>query len=199
MLPILTVLNMSHHNLSEERDELQKMYSTLQASYKNLREEKDKLSQQYSHLQTTNVNNYKENKELVAELQTLNTILDNDWLYFKGSFYHYCDKERSWEDSRSFCQEQGADLISINNEEEQNFLRVYGGRRWIGLSDRETEGVWEWVDGSSLTLSSWMPGEPNDANDAEDCGEILIFVNESKLNDIPCNKRQSCLCEMKRP
>ncbi|XP_055007226.1 C-type lectin domain family 4 member M-like [Boleophthalmus pectinirostris] len=211
---LYSVLNMSHHNLSEERDELQKMYSILMAekkslleekdelqtinsflntSHQNLSEERDELQRLYSALQARYNNVDEEKNKILAKLQKLN----NNWLYFSGSFYHCSDNKRSWEDSRSFCQEQGGDLVVINNEEEQNFLRVYGGRRWIGLSDRQTEGVWKWVDGSSLTLSSWLSGEPNDGNGNEDCGEILMRDNgDWKLNDLSCNNEQSCICEM---
>ncbi|KAJ0022149.1 hypothetical protein NQD34_009638, partial [Periophthalmus magnuspinnatus] len=72
--------------------------------------------------------------------------------YFRGSFYYASEMKRTWEESRSYCQEHGADLIVINSKEEQEFVKIFPGRLWIGLSDRETEGVWKWVDGSPLTI-----------------------------------------------
>lgn len=31
---------------------------------------------------------------------------------------------------------------------------------WIGLSDAASEGAFQWVDGSPLTYSDWLPGQP---------------------------------------
>ncbi|KAJ0022148.1 hypothetical protein NQD34_009637, partial [Periophthalmus magnuspinnatus] len=70
--------------------------------------------------------------------------------YLRGSFYYSSKMKRTWEESRSYCQEYGGDLIVINSNEEQEFVKLYEDNKWIGLSDRETEGVWKWVDGSPL-------------------------------------------------
>ncbi|KAJ0000560.1 hypothetical protein NQD34_012402, partial [Periophthalmus magnuspinnatus] len=82
--------------------------------------------------------------------------------YFRGSFYYGSKTERTWEESRNYCQEHGGGLITINSKEEQvyyryfcfdtgqEFVKTFEDDKWIGLSDRKTEGVWKWVDGSPL-------------------------------------------------
>uniref|UniRef100_A0A3B4A6A2 C-type lectin domain-containing protein n=1 Tax=Periophthalmus magnuspinnatus TaxID=409849 RepID=A0A3B4A6A2_9GOBI len=113
------------------------------------------------------------------------------------SFYYSSNIKRTWEESRRYCQEQGADLIVINSKEEQDFVEIFEGRSWIGLSDKETEGVWKWVDGSPLTISSWMSGEPNDEF-GEDCVERRRDNNGKwTFNDLSCTQKRESIREIK--
>ncbi|KAJ8368964.1 hypothetical protein SKAU_G00089920 [Synaphobranchus kaupii] len=67
--------------------------------------------------------------------------------------------------SRSDCIKRGADLVIVENEEEQEFIAKNNKKEdhcWIGLSDLETEGTWIWVDGSPLQTGFWGSGEPDD-------------------------------------
>ena len=78
----------------------------------------------------------------------------------------------SWEDSRANCLGYGADLVSILNSAEVNFInkqtKALGGnyRFWIGLFRNKTttdpkEG-WTWSDGNNFTNpQQWMRDEPN--------------------------------------
>ncbi|KAK7925832.1 hypothetical protein WMY93_008142 [Mugilogobius chulae] len=75
------------------------------------------------------------------------------WVYFQGSLYLGSSTEQSWNESRQYCQQRGADLSIITSVQEQNFARAtFNDSRWIGLSDLEQEGVWKWslISGSSV-------------------------------------------------
>ncbi|KAK0153751.1 C-type lectin domain family 4 member E [Merluccius polli] len=92
------------------------------------------------------------------------------WLHFNHSLYFISTiTEKNWAASRDDCLERDADLIVINSREEQEFVGGLEGNYWIGLSDGDTEGTWKWVDGTNMTSSFWIPGEPNDNRGAEDC------------------------------
>uniref|UniRef100_A0A3Q1J0I9 C-type lectin domain-containing protein n=1 Tax=Anabas testudineus TaxID=64144 RepID=A0A3Q1J0I9_ANATE len=62
--------------------------------------------------------------------------------------------EKSWQESRNDCLQKGTDLVIINSSGEQDFIRGWKKRTWIGLTDKQTEGTWRWVDGTVLTTPS---------------------------------------------
>ncbi|KAL0182503.1 hypothetical protein M9458_021878, partial [Cirrhinus mrigala] len=75
------------------------------------------------------------------------------WNYYQSNHYFISSEKKNWTESRRYCMERGADLIIINNREEQNFLKEISSNAavWIGLTDTDVEGTWKWVDGSTLT------------------------------------------------
>ncbi|XP_065146852.1 C-type lectin domain family 17, member A-like [Paramisgurnus dabryanus] len=123
-------------------------------------------------------------------MKNLNTA--DGWIYFQSSLYFISPEKKSWTESRSYCRERGADLISINNKEEQDFVnKTCKEIVWIGLTDIEEEGKWKWVDGSTLTIRFWWPGEPNNYKDVEDCA----LSYKQGWNDVPCTDAFQSICE----
>uniref|UniRef100_A0AAR2ISZ5 C-type lectin domain-containing protein n=1 Tax=Pygocentrus nattereri TaxID=42514 RepID=A0AAR2ISZ5_PYGNA len=77
------------------------------------------------------------------------------WLYFRSRYYYISNERMSWYDSRQYCRRRSADLVIINSGTEQDFLSGILRNEdaitaWIGLTDKDTEGRWKWVDGSML-------------------------------------------------
>uniref|UniRef100_A0A3B1IH84 C-type lectin domain-containing protein n=1 Tax=Astyanax mexicanus TaxID=7994 RepID=A0A3B1IH84_ASTMX len=92
-------------------------------------------------------------------------------------------------------ERKGADLVIINSQMEQRFIDEKFGQAWIGLTDHDSEGVWKWVDGSSMTYGYWRRGEPNGVGD-EDCVES--GHNNEKTwswNDLSCTIERRWICE----
>ncbi|XP_048870179.1 CD209 antigen-like protein B [Brienomyrus brachyistius] len=134
-----------HNNLRKERDQLLLNYS-LQTV------ERDQLLLNYS-LQTA------ERDQLLMKLDKCNKsyICPLEWRRFKCSCYSISIEEKTWSDSRQACMQSGADLAIINSREEQEFMNRIPGEFWIGLSDSEREGIWKWVDGTTIPVEK---GEP---------------------------------------
>ncbi|XP_058626546.1 C-type lectin domain family 17, member A-like [Onychostoma macrolepis] len=129
------------------------------------------------HIHTNNTN-YTENRD--------------GWIYYQSSIYFISSKIKSWDESRRYCTEKGADLIIINSREEQDFVKKISAdaKVWIGLTDSDVEGIWKWVDGSTLTSGFWWPREPN-GHIKEDCA----LNDSSGWADYPCSYAFKWICE----
>ncbi|KAG7313930.1 hypothetical protein KOW79_022426 [Hemibagrus wyckioides] len=122
------------------------------------------------------------------------------WRFFNTSVYNISTEKKSWTESRQDCIKKGADLLIINSREEQEFISKYFGssEAWIGLTDRDTEGKFKWVDGSPLNTEFWWDGEPNDFEQKEDCaitGYAKAESNMSTWADYPCDFHVVGICE----
>ncbi|XP_077965037.1 CD209 antigen-like protein C isoform X2 [Gasterosteus aculeatus] len=141
--------------------------------------------------------NLTENGEYLKEkLSNFDHYLKQGWVYFNQSFYYISSSQMSWQDSRDDCLQNGSDLIIITSKEEQDFARQFKKRSWIGLTDRETEGTWKWVDGTELKERYWTTGEPNSyLGSNEDCGEMKFYEEQHNWNDLECSYKNFWICE----
>ncbi|XP_062411033.1 CD209 antigen-like protein E isoform X2 [Sardina pilchardus] len=120
------------------------------------------------------------------------------WFTYGSSCYYLSTSRRNWTDSRDQCLERGADLIVINSQEEQEFVRALSVHAWIGLSCSEKDRVWKWVDGAPLTNGTgyWSRREPNNARGMENCVET--WARDPSLqtwNDGRCEYELQWICE----
>ena len=68
----------------------------------------------------------------------------------------------SWDDAQAKAVAEGAYLVSINDEAEQQWLvGIFGfAPYWIGLTDVAKDGEWQWTSGEPATYTNWAPREP---------------------------------------
>ncbi|RVE65935.1 hypothetical protein OJAV_G00121150 [Oryzias javanicus] len=108
--------------------------------------------------------------------------------------------KKSWGAALEDCISRGADLVSIHNQEEEEFLSLYtkGTSKWIGLKHNPTEGGYSWTDGTPLSHTNWGPGEPNNHEGREECVEMVSSTNGtfSWWNDLNCDAHQDWICEI---
>uniref|UniRef100_A0AAZ3R477 C-type lectin domain-containing protein n=1 Tax=Oncorhynchus tshawytscha TaxID=74940 RepID=A0AAZ3R477_ONCTS len=178
-------------NTTAERDQLQTRYNNLtverdqlQTRYNNLTDERDQLQTRY--------NNLTEERDRLQNLLCERTCCSDGWKKFECSCYFISTEKKTWEKSRQDCLERGTDLVIINSKEEQEFLFNFKKRVWIGLTDRETEETWKWVDGTPLTTEYWYDPQPDNAGstDGEDCAEIRKDQSPLKAwNDLSCGSK----------
>ncbi|MCI4395039.1 hypothetical protein PGIGA_G00175870 [Pangasianodon gigas] len=113
----------------------------VQARYSDTKDKSEKLQMEKDALQ----------KKLTA----IDSHAKVGWRYFSSRFYYISTEQKTWSESRQDCRSRGGDLVIINSREKQEFIikQLGNNEAWIGLSDRDTEGVWKWVDGTRLTTA----------------------------------------------
>ncbi|XP_032372118.1 CD209 antigen-like protein C [Etheostoma spectabile] len=122
-----------------------------------------------------------------------------EWRTFCSSCYLLSAETGSWEKGRQDCRDRGADLVVIDSSEEQTFLFEFVKKNaWFGLTDRDEEGTWKWVDGTPLTLKNWGKGQPDNGDPdpkwgEEDCAHFVA----TEWNDLSCESPMYWICEKK--
>lgn len=87
-----------------------------------------------------------------------------------GNQYFVTERVSTWEGSQAQAVAAGGNLVTINDAAEQQWLWDTFGRTtsyWIGLTDKVTEGVWQWVSGQDVTYLNWNSGEPNNSGNED--------------------------------
>uniref|UniRef100_A0A8C9SQY1 C-type lectin domain-containing protein n=1 Tax=Scleropages formosus TaxID=113540 RepID=A0A8C9SQY1_SCLFO len=189
-------------SLVSDKDQLQTSYNTairerdqLQTRYNTAIKERDQLQTRYNTA-------IKERDQLQSSNSVLTkekTQLETNYRMCSFSCYYISNEEKNWDTSRQYCKDRGADLVIINSKEEQAFIDRFNSRFWIGLSDKEREGTWKWVDGTIMPQyeGNWESGEPNNYKRDEDCVETRIMNPEpnKRWNDLPCDFVLRWVCE----
>nr|XP_056723081.1 CD209 antigen-like protein C [Euleptes europaea] len=151
-------------------------------------------------LQSENEKIWNELLKVVSVLHKLNAsackMCPEGWLMHRGQCYYFHEQSMHWSLAKTFCENQGGYLVSINDNSEQMFLQSNKKNinYWIGLNDIKSENNFVWVDGSRLTYSHWSLFQPDDYDSGEDCGTMKY---SGYWNDYGCgNTLEGCICEM---
>ncbi|XP_025759708.1 C-type lectin domain family 4 member A-like [Oreochromis niloticus] len=96
------------------------------------------------------------NKEdmLNASLTERERTCPPGWMMSNHTCYFFSYGTGSWEKGRQDCTNREADLAIINSVNEQMLLSDFieeDTHIWIGVTDREEEGKWKWIDGAQLS------------------------------------------------
>jgi len=95
----------------------------------------------------------------------------------------------TWEQAKADAEAKGGRLAVLNSQEKidqaNDFIATFDReiQPWIGLTDREEEGVWKWINGESYTIdrSHWLPWEPDNSPDSDG----VYITDKFKFGDHP--------------
>uniref|UniRef100_A0A8D1EFN0 Mannose-binding protein C n=1 Tax=Sus scrofa TaxID=9823 RepID=A0A8D1EFN0_PIG len=134
-------------------------------------------------------------------LANLRSELDNikKWLIFAQGkqvgkkLYLTNGKKMSFNGVKALCaQFQASVATPTNSRENQAIQELAGTEAFLGITDEYTEGQFVDLTGKRVRYQNWNDGEPNNADSAEHCVEIL---KDGKWNDIFCSSQILAVCE----
>ena len=102
---------------------------------------------------------------------------------YDGHRYYVSSQLANWTTAKSKSRELGGYLVSIADENENNFVKsiISNFNVWIGLSDAGQENVWTWDSGEPYVYSKWAETEPN--NSLGDENYVEYGFGDKKWND----------------
>lgn len=180
-------LQISNNKLSSLTEELNRLNADLSTARSNLTD-----CFQISDSKLSN---------LTEELNRLSRTCPAGWTTLNRVCYFISTESGSWEKGREDCRNRGADLVVIKSNLEQTFLTDFingNAMVWIGLTDRDSEGTWMWIDGSPLSKQYWRDGQPDNGlrHGEEDCAHIRGGDKDLRnWNDLPCGQTLRWFCQ----
>ncbi|XP_078061202.1 C-type lectin domain family 4 member E-like [Mustelus asterias] len=133
------------------------------------------------------------------------SLCPSGWKLHNHSCYRFSIAKGNWDTAKRECESLNSHLLIINTDQEQNFaiksMPNKNKQYFIGLTDRESEGNWKWVDGTPVSKSHWLKNQPDNWNGDEHCGTISKVDVEDVFgwNDVPCSMEFPFICEKLAP
>ncbi|MBQ9404114.1 MAG: hypothetical protein IJU15_03945 [Synergistaceae bacterium] len=164
-------LSMDYVKLSAEKSELEEKINTLTLEISSLRLKNSELAEQLTSM-TANDNTSAKNidvnnlKKLLTAKVDLNKFIEafTQSGIFSGHHYTVLHDYTEWRLAIQKCKELGGHIVTINSEEENNFicslieLRHPASDCWIGAIKTKDKEYWEWQNGEPFVFSKLKPG-----------------------------------------
>ncbi|KAL3879771.1 hypothetical protein ACJMK2_032057 [Sinanodonta woodiana] len=118
----------------------------------------------------------------------------------EGLCYKFYSECKTWTEAQQTCKDDGGNLISLT-EGNFNFFRNVSQNKagtcnhvWVGTTDINSVGNWNWLNGQAITAVFWSPGQPDNWDNKEHCGD-LVKVSNYYLNDEDCSSKLHFICQ----
>ena len=129
------------------------------------------------------------------------------WTKFNDHCYLYNILRRTWSQAQSTCENFGGHLATIQDVEEDQFIRMFINESktaindltpsytWIGATDSLKEGTWVWVTGQPIgkSYTNWRGGGPSNGHHGSHDEDCLDYSNG--WNDNDCSQWYHFICE----
>ncbi|KAL4617320.1 macrophage mannose receptor 1-like [Arapaima gigas] len=139
--------------------------------------------------------------------RALNTICPPGWLSFSGNCYWVVSNYAfltSWHEAQTKCSSMSSNLVTIQSESEQFFINsllpdfhhIEVPDIWIGVSDKDQDGSFNWVDKTPIRYSNWRTNFPQNTDKRWDCGQIYTGNYNGLWETTNCFKNLGYICKM---
>ncbi|XP_040588256.1 mannose-binding protein C isoform X1 [Mesocricetus auratus] len=142
-----------------------------------------------------------DSRKIAAEIAALQSELRGfkKWVFFSTSeqvgnkYFMSTGKKLSFYRAKAVCSQFQASVATPRNAEENKAVqKVARDIAYLGLTDERTENRFLDLTGRSVQYTNWNGGEPNNADNGEDC---VVLLTNGKWNDVPCSDSFLVVCE----
>ncbi|MDZ7848271.1 MAG: lectin-like protein [Owenweeksia sp.] len=115
-----------------------------------------------------------------------------------GHTYFLSNYQTDVLNAQAVAQSFGGHLVTITDATENATVSVFSANRfWIGLTDQNVEGTFEWTTGEAVNYTNWdvANGEPNDFNSKEDWTVMNFQASSGLWNDYSKNNNAHFVIE----
>ncbi len=115
--------------------------------------------------------------------------------YTYGQSTYILSTAATWEAAQAEARSLGGNLVTINDAAEENWLKQTFGTNelWIGLTDKDAEGIFKWASREDVTYTNWVPGEPN--NSGTNADYVRMNYN-GQWGDLPEDSQRRGIIEI---
>ena len=110
---------------------------------------------------------------------------------YLNEYYKVFAPTLSWHEAKERCRQMGGRLAVVKSEGENQFLLALMNERgvdaaWLGATDEQFEGRWQWADGTPMRYSNWSPvgKQPNNKRGLEHY-LVIWKAHQGKWSDQP--------------
>ncbi len=126
---------------------------------------------------------------LLFLLGTTPAIAEYGWIMnpANGHYYRFTD-QLPWLDAEAQAVEWGGHLVTINDRNEEVWLKGQFGTQelyWIGFNAIRVEAQWEWVSGQPVTYANWWTWSPqNHWNGLDQDGAVMNWGGGTTVDGV---------------
>ena len=132
---------------------------------------------------------------LIGQYRDYMLLEDKPEIIIRGDSLYTVVDGPSWTEAEANSVKLGGHLTTVDTEQENTWLsnnllsenKSKENNLWIGLNDKDSEGIFTWVSGEQTSYYNWAEGEPNNHLNAEDHVHIMHLDERGKgvWNDSP--------------
>jgi hypothetical protein len=118
---------------------------------------------------------------------------------YNGHKYRLVEGGIPWAQAKSSCEADGGYLLKIETGAEDDQVErafLFGPMEvWMGLSDLDNDGNYQWTDGTALaSFTNWFGGGPPNAG-SPDCIVKNTYETDGRWYPRNCSDNKSVICE----